>query len=109
MSLEDYQKKIDSSLQNFKKPYWHPLSQFARIVEEVGEVSRILNHKFGDKPIKTTEKLGSLEDELADVIYSIICLANSQKIKLDIPLETAINKLMTRDKDRFERKAVSSP
>ena len=104
MSLAAYQKQIDDSLQPLAKPYWDPLSQLARIVEEVGEVARILNHKYGDKPKKPTEVHDPLEDELADIIHAIMCLANSEGINLDDALPRAINKINTRDKDRFAKK-----
>lgn len=106
-ALAGYQKQIDESLQPYVKPYWDPLSQLARIMEEVGEVSRILNHQYGDKPKKATEVHEQLEDELADVLYGILCLANSQGITLDEPLQRAIAKLETRDKDRFEKKPLA--
>ena len=102
--LKDYQKEIDDIVQQYEKPYWHPLSQLARLSEEVGEVSRILNHQFGDKPKKPTEKHEDLADELADVLYTVICMANSQDIQLDEPLKRAIAKLETRDKGRFAKK-----
>lgn len=108
MSLQDYQKQIDDMLQAYEKPYWHPLSQFARLAEEVGEISRILNHQFGDKPKKSTEEHEDLADELADVLYTILCLANSQGIELDKPLQKAIAKLETRDAGRFKKKSVES-
>ncbi len=104
MSLQTYQKQIDEGLQQYEKPYWDPLSQLARMIEEVGEVSRILNHKYGDKPKKDTEEHEDLADELADVIYTAICLANAEGIELDPALQKAINKLSTRDKDRFKKK-----
>ena len=105
MPLSAYQKQIDAGVQQFAKPYWHPLSQLARITEEVGEVARILNAQYGDKPKKTNEVHSELGDEIADIMYSLFCLANSQKIDLDVPMQTAIDKLLTRDKDRFERKS----
>ena len=103
-TLEEYQKQIDVMLQDYEKPYWAPLSQLARLCEEVGEVSRILNHLFGDKPKKLGEEHEELEDELADVMYTVICMANSQGIKLGGPLEKAIAKLETRDSGRFRKK-----
>ena len=103
-SLKDIQKEIDSILQQYKKPYWEPLSNIARLVEEVGEVARIINHKYGDKPKKPDEKADDLEDELADVLWTIICLANQESIDLEKGLRRAIDKLLVRDKDRFERK-----
>ena len=107
MSLRDYQKQIDDMLQQYEKPYWHPLSQLARMTEEVGEVSRILNHQFGDKPKKPTEEHDDLADELADVIYTALCLANSQGIELDEPMQRVITKLETRDAGRFRKKRGS--
>lgn len=104
MQLSDYQKLIDDTVQQFAKPYWDPLSQLATITEEVGEVARILNHKYGDKPKKPGEIHDELAHEIADVMFALLCLANSEGIAMDEPLQRSINKLMTRDKDRFERK-----
>lgn len=104
MSLQAYQKRIDDTVQQYAKPYWGPLSQLAGISEEVGEVARILNHKYGDKPKKSDEAHNELGDELADIIYSVICLANSEGIELDKHLEHSMDRLVTRDKDRFEKK-----
>jgi NTP pyrophosphatase (non-canonical NTP hydrolase) len=103
--LQHYQDMIDSSVQKYEKPYWEPLSILARLAEEVGEVARILNHQFGDKPKKVGEEHDDLADELADVMYAVLCLANSQGIALDEAMERAIAKLETRDKDRFAKKA----
>lgn len=105
MTLANYQKQIDDMLQQYEKPYWHPLSQLARMIEEVGEVSRILNHQYGDKPKKPNEEHEELADELADVLYTVICLANSQDIELDEPFQRAIAKLETRDVGRFRKKS----
>lgn len=104
MSLIDYQQKLDKTVQPYAKPYWDPLSNLARLTEEVGEVARILNHQYGDKPKKPDENDQLLGDELADVIYTVLAIANSQNIELDKYLEKAIAKLETRDKDRFQKK-----
>lgn len=104
-SLRDLQKKIDDILQDYEKPYWEPLSNVARLVEEVGEVARIINHRHGDKPKKPTELDDDLEDELADVLWTVICLANQEKVDLDKGIQRAIDKLLIRDKDRFKKKA----
>mgnify|MGYP000901932682 CR=1 FL=1 len=103
-TLKDIQKQIDDILQGYEKPYWSPLSILARLTEETGEVARILNHKYGDKPKKPTEKDDDLEDELADVLWTVILLANREGVDLDAGLQRAIDKLLVRDKDRFERK-----
>src|SRR5580704_6818379 len=104
MSLADYQKQIDENVKELAKPYWHPLSQLARLSEEVGELARILNHKYGDKPKKPGERHADLGDEIADIIYTVLCLANSQNIKLDSHMERSIAKLNVRDKNRFKKK-----
>lgn len=104
-SLSELQKEIDTLLQGYTKPYWSPLSNVARLTEEVGEVARIINHRYGDKPKKPTEKDDDLEDELADVLWSIICLANQEGVDLSAGIKRAIDKLVVRDKDRFEKKA----
>jgi len=103
-SLNDLQKRIDGVLQDYEKPYWHPLSNVARLTEEVGEVARVINHRYGDKPKKTSETEDDLEDELADVLWTVICLANQEGIDLDKGMQRAINKLLIRDKDRFKKK-----
>lgn len=104
MSLSDYQQQIDDELQQYELPYWAPLSILARLTEEVGEVARIMNHQFGDKPKKNTEEHEALEDELADVIYAAICIANSQNLELDSAMQRAMAKLSTRDAGRFKKK-----
>ena len=102
--LKDYQKQIDDELQQYEVPYWAPLSILARLTEEVGEVARILNARFGDKPTKPGEILEPLEDELADVIYAAICIANSQGLDLDPAMKRVMKKLSTRDVGRFNKK-----
>ncbi len=104
MSLKQYQKQVDDAVKPFEKPYWHPLSQFARLAEEVGEIGRLLNHMYGDKPKKPEEAKQELPDELADVIFNIICMANTHDIDLDKAFKRAIDKLNVRDKDRFKKK-----
>lgn len=107
-SLRQLQKEIDDILQGYEKPYWEPLSNVARLVEEVGEVARVVNHRYGDKPKKAQEKDDDLEDELADVLWTVICLANQEGIDLDKGMQRAIDKLLVRDKDRFKKKPLDA-
>jgi NTP pyrophosphatase (non-canonical NTP hydrolase) len=102
-SLTGIQEEIDKILQGYEKPYWSPLSMMARLSEESGEVARILNHKYGDKPKKASESEDDLEDELADVLWTIICIANSEGVSLEAGIKRAIEKLIVRDKDRFKK------
>ena len=104
MTIREYQKKLDEILQQYEKPYWEPLSQVARLAEEVGEAARILNHTYGDKPKKPGEKEDDLSDELGDIMYTCVVLANSEGIDLEQSMQRAIDKLQVRDKDRFRKK-----
>ncbi|MBL4644565.1 MAG: nucleotide pyrophosphohydrolase [Candidatus Pacebacteria bacterium] len=98
------QKEVDDLVQPYDPPYWSPLSQLARLSEEVGEVARLLNHMYGDKPKKKDEAEQQLGGELADVMFNIVCMANAHNINLDIEFEKALDKLRVRDKDRFKKK-----
>jgi len=80
------------------------LSQFAHLAEEVGEVGRILNHMYGSKPKKSTEIQQDLGEELGDVLFIIICLANSHRIDLDEEMEKVMQKIKKRDDSRFTKK-----
>jgi len=102
--FKDAQKQVDDAVQPFDIPYWSPLSQLARLSEEVGEVARLLNHMYGDKPKKKEEAKQQLGGELADVLFNIICMANAHNIDLDKEFEKSLDKLRVRDKDRFKKK-----
>ena len=104
--FKDAQKEVDDWVQGYEKPYWEPLSQLARLTEEVGEVSRVLNHMYGQKVKKDSEEPDELEDELADVLFAVMCLANSHDIDLDEAFARIMEKSRTRDKDRFTKKIV---
>lgn len=105
-TLKQYQRDIDDWAQTLQKPYWAPLSIYARLVEEVGELGRLLNHMYGDKPKKSTEDAQELAEEMADILFALLCLANREGIELDSAMERVIQKSHTRDKDRFAKKAV---
>lgn len=102
--LKDAQKQVDDWAQQFAEPYWPPLSQFAALAEEVGEVGRLLNHMYGSKPKKKEEAEQELGGELMDVLFATICLANSHGIDLDAELEKKMDKCYGRDQDRYEKK-----
>ncbi len=104
MALAEYQKQIDDWVQGYETPYWAPLSQLARLSEEVGELARALNHKYGDKIKKPTEEADDIEGELGDILFDVICMANSEGLDLDKALQKVIDKARTRDADRFPKK-----
>jgi len=76
--------------------YWSPLSQYARLAEEVGELGRELNFRFGDKPRTAKDASGSVMDELGDVLFIVILLANSLGIDLDSALNATLDKYARR-------------
>jgi NTP pyrophosphatase (non-canonical NTP hydrolase) len=100
-SLAVLQSDIDSWVQKVGGGYWTPHENVARIAEEVGELARLINHLFGPKPKKTGEEAQELGEELADIVFAVICLANSQGIDLDESLESVLTKVWRRDKDRY--------
>lgn len=102
--MQDYQKAIDDWAQTLEEPYWPALSQFARVAEEVGEVGRLLNHIYGSKPKKASEAQQELGEELADVIFALMCIANKHSIDLDQEMEKVLTKSKVRDKNRFKLK-----
>lgn len=102
--MKKYQKAIDDWAQTLEEPYWPPLSQFARVAEEVGELGRLLNHLYGSKPKKIEEAKQELGSEIADVLFALICIANRHNIDLDKELENVLTKSKIRDRDRFKKK-----
>lgn len=103
-TLEEIQKETDTWASQFEKPYFSPLSMVATMTEECGEVARVMNHLYGDKKIKNSEELKDLGDELADLLFSIVCIANDSKISLEEAWVRKVEKLYGRDNERFKRK-----
>ncbi len=95
------QKKIDAWYRKAKWPYWKPEWILARLIEEVGEFARIVNHEFGPKKKKQSEQKQELIEEFGDVLYTLACFANSNGIDMDTALEKSIKKAHARDKNRF--------
>ena len=102
--FKNAQEKVHSIVKDYDPPYWPPLSQFARLAEEVGEVGRLLNHLYGAKPKKTDESRQKLDEELADVLFTVVCLANAHDIDLDAAFDGVLQKFHDRDAHRFEKK-----
>src|SRR5688500_8805913 len=105
MSLSDSQRRVDAWISRFQEGYFPPLTNMARLTEEVGELAREINHRFGKKTKKAGEPEGSIAMELADIMFVVVCLANSQKIDLDQAFEAMMAKVTSRDAGRWTRKA----
>lgn len=104
MVLKEAQKQVDDWTSQYKIPYWQPHEILARLTEEVGELAREINHLYGPKKKKSTEGSGELGEEIADVVFTLCCLANSKGIDLDREFKKVMDKCYGRDKDRFEKK-----
>jgi NTP pyrophosphatase (non-canonical NTP hydrolase) len=104
MDLKEAQHRVDAWIGQFEEGYWPPLANLARLVEEVGELARLMNHRFGPKTKKAGEAEQELAEELADVLFVILVLANEQKIDLSDALERVLEKYRVRDSERWVRK-----
>jgi NTP pyrophosphatase (non-canonical NTP hydrolase) len=100
-SLKGLQQTIDAWISD-NGGYWDEMSLLARLTEEVGELAREYNHRFGAKRKKSSESESSLEGELADVLWLILCMANQQKIDLEEAFEQVMTKLRVRDAGRHD-------
>ncbi len=103
-TIAEIQKEVDEWAQQFEKPYFSPLSMLATMTEELGEVSRVINNLYGDKKKKEGEHLKDLEEELGDLLFTIICMANYHNISLNDAQERKLEKIYGRDNNRFKRK-----
>src|SRR5690554_3551123 len=75
-NMQQAQKDVDQWIGQFQEGYWHPLTLLARLTEEVGELAREVNHRFGQKPKRQDEDERNLEEEMGDIIFVLCCLAN---------------------------------
>ncbi|HEV8149589.1 MAG TPA: nucleotide pyrophosphohydrolase [Gemmatimonadales bacterium] len=104
MSLSEAQQRVDAWVAQFQEGYFHPLTNLARLTEEVGELAREINHRFGQKTKKSEESDGDLALELADILFVLICIANREGIDLQQAFERMMEKVERRDADRWTRK-----
>jgi NTP pyrophosphatase (non-canonical NTP hydrolase) len=104
MSLSACQTRVDRWISQFEEGYFHPLTNLARLAEEVGELAREVNHRFGQKTKKRDEAEGEMDMELADILFVVICMANREGIDLDQAFDRMMAKVERRDADRWTRK-----
>jgi NTP pyrophosphatase (non-canonical NTP hydrolase) len=101
-TLEQFQTDVDTWIRSVGNGYWAPHANLARIAEEVGELARLVNHIYGPKPKKPEEAAQELGEELADILFAVICLANSEGIDLSQSLDQVLEKVWHRDRDRYQ-------
>lgn len=101
--MKELQEEVDTYISQFKEGYFSPLAMLARMTEELGELAREVNHYYGEKPKKATEKENTIEEELGDMLFVLICFANSLNIDLEQAHNHVMEKFNTRDKNRWTR------
>lgn len=103
LTLHQAQQKVNNWITQYGVRYFSELTNMAILTEEVGEVARIISREYGDQSFKKKEKGKKLGDELADVLFVLICLANQTGVDLTEAFEKNIEKKTIRDKQRHKK------
>jgi len=107
MTLEEAQKEVDRWIKTYGVRYFSELTNMAVLTEEVGELARIMARKYGDQSFKEGEKC-NLADEMADVLWVLLCLANQTGVDLTEAFHRNLEKKTNRDKDRHKNTIVAT-
>ncbi len=102
MKLSEAQKLVDKWIKKYGVRYFNELTNTAILMEEVGEVARIMARRYGEQSEKESDKAKKLDDELADVLFVLICIANQTGIDLEKALKKNLEKKTDRDKTRHK-------
>ncbi len=100
MTLDEAQKKVDDWINTIGVRYFNELTNMVLLTEEVGELARVMARKYGEQSYKGDESKLEMEDEMADVLFVLICLANQTGINLTKGLEKNLLKKTFRDEER---------
>lgn len=100
MTLHEAQQKVDQWITTTGVRYFNELTNTAILMEEVGEVARIMARRYGEQSEKESDKAADLADEMADVLFVLICLANQTGVDLTTALEKNLEKKTHRDAER---------
>lgn len=97
-SLRELQAQIQAWADRYwQGTYWPPLANLARLTEETGEVARAVNQIYGPKSVKDSETAAALQEELGDLLFVLLCLANSTDVDLQAGFDEALEKYKVRD------------
>jgi NTP pyrophosphatase (non-canonical NTP hydrolase) len=100
MTLGEAQEKVDAWIRQFGVRYFSELTNLALLMEETGELARLMARKYGEQSSKPSDIGSSLEDEMGDVLFVLICLANQTGVDLEKALEKNLEKKTSRDHRR---------
>lgn len=103
ITLSEAQQQVDNWIKTIGVRYFNELTNLGILVEEVGELSRIMVRKFGEQSFKNNESEKDLADEMADVLWVLLCLANQTGVNLTDALHKNFEKKTNRDKDRHQQ------
>jgi len=103
MTIKQAQEAVDGWIKDIGVRYFSELTNLAQLVEEVGELSRIMSRTYGDQSFKDSDRESSLDDELADILFVLICIANQTGVDLTSALSKNLEKKTSRDKDRHKQ------
>lgn len=102
MTLQEAQQQVDNWIKTYGVRYFNELTNMAILTEEVGEVARIMSRRYGEQSFKESDKDKDLSDELADVLWVLLCIANQTGVNLTEALERNITKKTQRDSTRHK-------
>lgn len=102
MTIQEAQNTVDKWIKDFGVRYFNELTNMAMLTEEVGEVARIIARRYGEQSEKESDKNKDLGDEMADVLFVLICLANQTGINLEEALVKNLKKKTNRDSERHK-------
>lgn len=102
MTIQEAQAKIDQWIQEYGVRYFDEMTNMAILVEEVGEVARIMSRRYGEQSEKESDKNKDLGDEMADVLFVLMCMANQTGVNLEKALEKNLEKKTNRDHSRHK-------
>ncbi len=100
LTLREAQTTVDDWIKTVGVRYFSELTNLAQLVEEVGELARIISRTYGEQSFKDTDKDSSLKDEMADILFVLICLANQTGVDLTAAFDDNLRKKTQRDRDR---------
>ncbi|MCF8359484.1 MAG: nucleotide pyrophosphohydrolase [Prolixibacteraceae bacterium] len=103
MSIKDAQQQVNNWIKTIGVRYFGELTNMAILTEEVGELARIMARKYGDQSFKENESAENMADEMADILWVLICLANQTGVDLQEAFIRNIQKKTKRDKDRHKQ------